>query len=116
MGQPPYETPEIIREAGKMAIDSPYTPICGTESLRRAIADKLSKENGLQVSHENIVVTSGADAGITISLMAAIEPGDEVLIPDPGWLNVKAAVQLIGGKPVTYPLKASNGFNLVIYD
>ena len=86
VGEPDFNTPDHIKEAAKRAIDenySRYTPIAGYDSLRQAISDKLSRENGLTYGKEQIVVSNGAKQALCNVILSTINPGDEVLIPTP---------------------------------
>ena len=116
IGEPDFPTPEHIREAGKRALDegrTKYTPNAGIPELRRGLAEKLSRENGLVCDPErNLVVTSGACEAIMLSLLGLVEPGDEVLVPDPGWPNYYGQVHMAGGMTVPYPLLESERFHV----
>ena len=84
VGEPDFNTPDHIKEAAKRAIDdnfSFYSPVPGYMSLRKAIADKLSKENGLDYRPEQIVVSGGAKQALCNVILATVNPGDEVIIP-----------------------------------
>lgn len=84
VGEPDFHTPAHIKEAAKQAIDdnfSFYTPVPGYLSLRKAIAAKLSRENGVEFAPEQIVVGNGAKQELCNVILAAINPGDEVIIP-----------------------------------
>lgn len=88
VGEPDFNTPAHIKEAAKQAIDnnfSFYTPVAGYMSLRKAISDKLSRENGIEFAPEQIVVGGGAKQALCNVILAAINPGDEVVIPTPAW-------------------------------
>ncbi|TMI83157.1 MAG: aminotransferase class I/II-fold pyridoxal phosphate-dependent enzyme, partial [Bacillati bacterium ANGP1] len=91
VGEPDFPTPSHIVKAAKNALDEGYTrysPGLGYTTLREAIAVKMERENGLRIdpAHE-VIVTAGAMEGIVLALLATIDPGDEVLIPDPGYTN-----------------------------
>jgi aspartate aminotransferase/aminotransferase len=87
-----------------------YTSNAGLLSLREQIVLKLRTVNGLDVRVENVVVTTGAVGGLATALMAILEPGEEVLIPDPGWPNVEMMVTCSHAVPRLYPLYAGDGF------
>ena len=90
-----------------------YTSNFGILSLRSAIADKLRRDNGLDFDpFTEIIVTAGANEAIFIALMATLNPGDEVLVPDPSWLNYFHCVTMAGGRVVSVPLREENGFKL----
>lgn len=113
VGEPNFETPDHIIEAAVDAARSgytKYTPNAGIDSLRQAIVDKLVEDNGLDVSMENIVVTTGGVGGMTSAILATVQAGEQVLLPDPGWPNYESATRFIGAVPVRYPLKPESGF------
>jgi len=100
IGEPDFPTPAHIVEAAKRAMDrgdTHYTPDEGIPELRRAIAERESKKLGLELSEENVVVTPGATGGTYASLMASVDPGDEVVVPDPYYSGFYYAVQMTGG-------------------
>ncbi len=116
VGRPDFDTPEHIKEAAKQALDEGfvhYTSNYGTPELREAIAEKLLKENGIQIDPENeVVVTVGANEAILMAMLALLDPGDEVLIPDPIWLHYFYCAQLAEAKPVHVPLREENKFQI----
>ncbi|MEM4576398.1 MAG: pyridoxal phosphate-dependent aminotransferase [Candidatus Nezhaarchaeales archaeon] len=116
IGEPDFETPPCIKEAGKRAIDlgyTHYTPNAGFFELREAIAEKLRVENNVDAKAENVMVTAGASMGLLLSTLALVEPGDEVLIPDPGFVIYEAVVIMAGGKPVRVPLDEEEDFRMI---
>lgn len=116
VGRPDFDTPEHIKEAAKQALDEGfvhYTSNYGAPELRQAITEKLLKENGIQVDPENeVVVTVGANEAILMTMLALLDPGDEVLIPDPAWLHYFYCAQLAEAKPVHVPLREENNFQI----
>jgi len=108
VGEPDFDTPEVIREAGKRAIDegaTHYTPIMGIDDLCKAIAQKLYRENHVNYRYDGVIlVTPGSASGIYLALQSLLEPGDEVLVPDPGWFHYVTLIELCGGKPVPLPI------------
>jgi aspartate/methionine/tyrosine aminotransferase len=113
VGEPDFPTPPHIVEAGVAAARAGFTryaPNAGLPELREAIAEKLARVNGLRVTPDQVVVTAGSVCGLMTTLMALVEPGDEVLLPDPGWPNCEMMVRGIGARPVPYPLDAARGF------
>jgi aspartate aminotransferase len=103
VGEPDFQTPQHIKDAAKKAIDDGftfYTPVPGTAELRQAIADKLKKENGLDYTAENIVVSTGAKQSIANVLLSIVDPGDEVIIFAPYWVSYVEMVKLAEGKSV----------------
>jgi len=108
LGEPDFITPEHIREAAKKAIDEGYTfypPISGYAELRKAISDKFKRENNLDLSPDQIVVSTGAKQSIANVVLSLVNPGDEVIIPLPYWVSYIEIVKLAEGK--TIPIKAS---------
>lgn len=106
VGEPDFPTPRPIVEACKQALDeglTKYTPTPGVEPLRRAICDKLARENGLQYTPEQICVSAGAKQALSNALFALCSPGDEVLIPTPCYVSYGEIVRLAGGVPVYVP-------------
>ncbi len=113
VGQPDFPTPPHIVEAAFKATRAGftgYTPNTGIISLREAIAERTARRCGVAVDVANVCVTSGAVMAIYLALMAIIEPGDEVLIPDPGWPNYRSAVGLAGGKVSAFELDRKAGY------
>lgn len=114
-GEPDFNTPDFIVRAAKKAMDdglTKYTPAAGTLSLRKAIAGKLLKENGLTYAPSEIVVSNGAKQSLYNALQAVVNPGDEVIIPAPYWLTYPELVKLCGGKPIIVYTERRNGFKL----
>ncbi|GAB4479316.1 MAG: pyridoxal phosphate-dependent aminotransferase [Thermoflexibacter sp.] len=103
LGEPDFVTPQHIREAAKKAIDEGftfYTPVSGIPELRKAIAEKLKRDNNLDVKAENIVVSTGAKQSLVNTLMALVNPGDEVIIFAPYWVSYYEMVKMAEGVPV----------------
>ena len=103
VGEPDFNTPDHIKEAAKKAIDenySRYSPVPGYIELRKAIAEKLKKENGLEYSTNEILVSNGAKQSVCNTVMALVNDGEEVIIPAPYWVSYPQMVKLAGGKPV----------------
>jgi len=103
VGEPDFFTPDNVKTAGKKAIDenySFYTPVPGYKDLREAIAAKLKRENGLDYSFEQVVVSGGAKHSLANALLCLVNPGDEVIVPAPYWVSYVELVKLAGGVPV----------------
>lgn len=103
VGEPDFNTPDFIKEAAKRAIDdnySRYSPVPGYLSLRKAIAEKLLRENNITFAPEQIVVGNGAKQELCNVLLACINPGDEVIIPVPAWVSYVEMVKLAEGKSI----------------
>lgn len=100
LGEPDFDTPEHIKEAAKKAIDenfSHYTPVAGYLDLREAICTKLSRDNGLAFTADQIVVSTGAKQCIANLVLAVVDKDDEVIIPTPYWVTYSEIVRLAGG-------------------
>lgn len=119
IGRPNFDTPAYIKEAAKKALDDGqvfYTSNYGTDSLRKAVSDKFKKDNNLELEPSDIIVTVGANQAVSVAMTALLDPGDEVLVPDPSWLHYFYCADLIGAKTVSYPLLEENNFNVVVDD
>lgn len=114
IGQPDFDTPEHIKDAAKEALDAglvSYTSNLGLPELRQAIAEKLQRDNALTVDPDTqIIVTVGANEAILMAMLAFLNPGDEILIPDPTWLHYFYCARMAGAVTVSIPLHASNNF------
>jgi aspartate aminotransferase len=112
LGQPDLVTPEPIRRAGVRAIEegwTGYSPTAGYPGLREAVAERYP---GFCSGPEGVVVTVGAEEAVCLALFTLLDPGDEVLVPDPGFPSYPVVTRLAGGVPVPYPLRAERGFEL----
>lgn len=115
-GDPDFHTPAHVVDAAKQAIDANehhYTHPAGLPRLREAIADKLQRENGLDYGAEEVVVTSGAQEGLMLLMLALVDPGDEVLLPSPRFTSYDTAVELCGGAVVPVPTREEDEFALM---
>jgi len=115
VGEPDFDTPDYIKEAAIDAIKkgyTKYTPSSGISELKKAVCDKLLKDNGLKYQPEQIVISNGAKHSIYNALCAILNPGDEVIIPVPYWLSYPEMVRLAYGKPVFVKTKAENDFKI----
>jgi aspartate aminotransferase len=104
LGEPDFFTPDFIKEKAKWAIDhnkSFYTPVAGTLELRKIISEKLLRENQIQFSPEQIVVSTGAKQAVANVVLALVDPEDEVVIPAPYWVSYKEIVEFAQGKVVS---------------
>ena len=102
-GEPDFCTPEYINDAGKFAIDAGitrYTPVAGTMDLRERICEKLYRDNGVEYTPAEVMVSNGAKQALFTALSALLNPGDEVLVPTPGWLSYTEMIKMVGGVPV----------------
>jgi aspartate aminotransferase len=115
LGEPDFNTPDYIKNAAKEAIDKNftfYTPVPGYEDLRKAICTKLSRDNNLEYSPAQIVVSTGAKQSIANVVLSLVNPGDEVLIPSPYWVSYKEIIKVAEGKAVFIPAKIENEFKV----
>ena len=113
VGQPNFPTPQHIKDAGKRAIDENktfYTHTQGLLSLREKLAAKLERVNGIRVSPDRIATAPGGVGAIAAVFAAVLEPGDEVLLPDPGWPNTRIMLAWTGTRGVFYPCPAADDF------
>ncbi|MBK1822291.1 pyridoxal phosphate-dependent aminotransferase [Burkholderia orbicola] len=114
-GEPDFDTPEHVREAGIAAIragHTRYTQVAGLRTLREAIATKFQRENGLDVDWRDTLVSNGGKQVIFNALAATLNEGDEVIVPAPYWVSYPEIVQLCGGKAITVACRAESGFKL----
>ncbi|MDO5759625.1 MAG: pyridoxal phosphate-dependent aminotransferase [Bacteroidota bacterium] len=103
VGEPDFNTPDHIKQAAKQAIDDNYTrysPVPGYAELKKAIVNKLKRENNLDYTAEQILVSNGAKQSVCNTIMAMISNGDEVIIPTPYWVSYPQMVLMADGKPV----------------
>ena len=115
IGEPDFDTPSNIKEAAVKAMKAGYThyvPAAGIPELRNAIAEYLSKSRDIKVDPDEIVVTPGAKPIIFFSILACVEPGDEVMYPNPGFPIYESMINFVGAKPVPMPLKEENDFRI----
>jgi aspartate aminotransferase len=114
IGQPDFDTFAHISEAGMRAIregHTRYTAPTGIQSLREAIAQDCGHRRGIQISPEEVVVGPGAKPALFFTTLALVEPGDEVIYPDPGFPTYEAMIRVAGGVPVAVPLLEENDFS-----
>ena len=114
-GEPDFDTPEHVKEAAVRAMragETKYTPVDGLPTLKRAIARKFERENGLVYGPEQISVGAGAKHVLYNALMASLDPGDEVVVPAPYWVSYPDMVRLAEGTPVIAPTAEEDGFKL----
>ena len=114
IGEPDFPTPSHIIEAAKRALDEGWThygPTQGLPELREAIAAYISSSRGIQVGPQHVCVVPGGKPIIFFPLIALLEPGDEVIYPNPGFPIYESMVRFLGAKPVPMPLEESRGFS-----
>lgn len=115
IGEPDFDTPNHIIDAAKKALDegkTHYTPNNGIPELRESVCHKLKNDNNIDINPDNIITTCGASEALMLSLMAIVNRGEEVLIPDPGFVSYKSLTQLCEAKYV--PMKLDEEFNIDI--
>ena len=115
IGEPDFDTPVHIRDAAKLAIDrgyTHYTPVSGYPELRKAIVTKLKRDNHLDYTADQIVVSTGAKQSIANVILSLINPGDEVLLPAPYWVSYSAIADLAEGKSIEVHSSIENDFKV----
>jgi aspartate/methionine/tyrosine aminotransferase len=115
IGEPDFDTPKNIKEAAIKALNAGYThygPSAGIPELRETIAQYISKTRGIKADPDEVVVTPGAKPIMFFSILALVNPGEEVLYPNPGFPIYESVVNFVGAKPVPIPLKEENDFRL----
>lgn len=118
-GEPDFDTPQHIKDAAIAAINAgftKYTPAAGTVALRKAVADKFLRDNGLSYTAANIVISNGAKHSLVNAFMAICNPGDEVLVPAPFWVSYPEMIKLADGVPVVVKTKEENDFKATVDD
>lgn len=106
LGEPDFDTPESLKQAGIDAInnnETHYTPVAGTARVREAISKKFLRDNNLNYSPDQIVVSNGAKQSIANVVLSLVNPGDEVILPAPFWVSYVEIVKVAGGVPVIIP-------------
>ncbi|HDD72770.1 MAG TPA: pyridoxal phosphate-dependent aminotransferase [Candidatus Aenigmarchaeota archaeon] len=112
-GEPDFDSPKNIIRFAKKKLDEGYThysPPGGRRELKELIVRKLRRENKISASLENIVVVTGSTEGILLALMCLVDPGEGVIITDPGFLAYKPTVEILNGMPILVPLYEEEGF------
>jgi len=115
IGEPDFNTPECIKQAAKEAIDANqthYTPVAGIQELRQAIAEKFKKDNGLDYTFQQIIVSNGAKQSIANALLCLVNPGDEVIVPAPYWVSYPEMIKLAEGVTVEIPTTEATEFKV----
>ena len=115
IGEPDFDTPEPIKQAAIEAINqnfTHYTPVPGIPELRRAIANKLKRDNNLDFSPSQIVVSTGAKQSLANVALALLNPGDEVLLPAPYWVSYKEIIKLAEATPIEIQTSIENDFKV----
>ena len=115
LGEPDFNTPDHIKEAAKKAIDenySHYTPVAGYPDLREAVCTKLKRDNGLEYTPQQIVVSTGAKQSIANTMLAVLDEGDEIIIPTPYWVSYSEIARLCRGRVVFIEADAESKFKI----
>jgi len=117
IGEPDFDTPSNIIDAAVKALKDGFThygPSAGLPEARRVFAEHITKDRGLKVDPENIVITPGAKPILFFSIIALVDEGDEVIYPNPGFPIYESVINFVGGKPVPIPLREENEFSIDI--
>lgn len=115
IGEPDFDTPEHVKDEGIASIRrnrTHYSPAQGIAELRDAVAAHVSRTRGIEVTRDNVIVSPGAKPIIALTLMALLNPGDEVVIPDPAYPAYRSIVTYVGAVPVSVPLLERKNFRL----
>ncbi|MBS1753336.1 MAG: pyridoxal phosphate-dependent aminotransferase [Ferruginibacter sp.] len=115
LGEPDFDTPAHIKDAAKKAIDenySHYTPVAGYLDVREAVCKKLKRDNGLDYTPNQIVISTGAKQSIANTVMAIVDAGDEVIIPTPYWVTYSEIVRMVGGNVKFIDTTIENGYKI----
>src|ERR1051326_2210350 len=114
IGEPDFPTPSHVVAAAKKALDEGWThygPTQGLPELREAIAENVSRTRGIKVGAQNVSVVPGGKPIIFFPMLALLEPGDEVIYPNPGFPIYESMINFLGAKPVAMPLEEGRGFS-----
>jgi aspartate/methionine/tyrosine aminotransferase len=115
IGEPDFDTPDNVRDAAKAALDAGmthYPPYAGLPDLRAAIAADTTARRGFAVEPSNVFVTVGGKGVMVYAIMALVDPGDEVIVPDPGYPIYDSITRFVGGTSVPIPIRQENDFRL----
>ena len=118
-GEPDFDTPQYIKDAAIKAIAdgfTKYTPASGTLDLKKAVAEKFKKDNGLEYEAKNVVISNGAKHSLVNAFSAILNPGDEVIVPAPFWVSYPEMVKMADGVPVILETTEENGFKFSAKD
>jgi aspartate/methionine/tyrosine aminotransferase len=115
IGEPDFDTPDNVRAAAKAAIDqglTHYPPFAGLPALRTAIAGDVTERRGFSVDPANVFVTVGGKGVMVYAILALVDPGDEVIVPDPGYPIYESLTRFVGGTPIPIPIRMEHDFRL----
>jgi len=113
VGEPDFDSPAIAKDAAIKAINenkTHYSPTNGLPELLEAVKDYVNSSHGMNIEEDNIIITPGGKPIMTFAFMSLVEPGDEVIVPNPGYPIYESMVNFMGGKPVYYELREENDF------
>ena len=119
IGEPDFQTPEVVKEAAAQALRrdlTKYTHSLGLPELRAAISQSFKREYNVNVDPHRVIVTTGTSAGVLLTFAALVDPGDEVVLTDPGYPCYPKFLSLVGGKPVYIRLREEDGWQLSLTD
>ena len=115
LGEPDFDTPAEMKQAGIDAIhanDTHYTPVPGTPHVRNAIVKKFKRDNGLEYTADQVVVSTGAKQSLANVVLSLVDPGDEVILPAPYWVSYEEIVKVAGGIPVVIPTRIEDDYKI----
>ncbi len=115
LGEPDFSTPDFLKDAAKKAIDenySTYSPVDGFVELKQAICKKFKRDNNLDYSPANIVVSTGAKQSLYNIAQVMLNEGDEVILPAPYWVSYNEIIKLSGGVPIEVPTSVDSDFKI----
>ena len=115
LGEPDFDTPAEMKQAGIDAIEANethYTPVPGTPRVRKAIVEKFKRDNGLEYTMDQVVVSTGAKQSLANVVLSLVDPGDEVILPAPFWVSYEEIVKVAGGVPVVLPTSIDNDYKI----
>ncbi len=115
IGEPDFDTPANVREAAKDALDAGethYAPFAGIPALREAIADDATARKGFPVTPDRVFVTVGGKGVMLYAILGLVDPGDEVIVPDPGYPIYESLTRFVGATAVPIPIRMENQFRL----
>ena len=115
LGEPDFDTPAEMKQAGMDAIkanETHYTPVPGTPRIRKAIVEKFKRDNGLEYTMDQVVVSTGAKQSLANVVLSLVNPGDEVILPAPYWVSYEEIVKVAGGIPMVLPTSIDNDYKI----
>src|SRR3954465_14970371 len=115
IGEPDFDTPAHVREAAKRALDegaTHYAPFPGIPELRKAIADDVTRRKGFPADPSQVFVTVGGKGVMLYAILGLVDPGDEVIVPDPGYPIYESLTRFVGGIPVPVPIRMEHDFRI----